>query len=180
VSFGSVAGSLPVFPDLYRAAIAALADLPVRVLLTTGVDGDPSELGDLPPNVHVEHWIDQRRVLPLAAAVVGHGGHGSTLGTLFHGVPQALVPLFSGDQWANARRVGEVGAGIALTGAARSIFTSPGPDVVDALPEAVARLIENPGYRHTAERIAAAARALPGIDDALLALPVPTPQEALT
>jgi hypothetical protein len=181
VSFGSVSGSLPLFPGLYRAAIDALAGLPARVLLTTGSDGDPAELGELPANVHAERWVPQHQVLPHAAAVVGHGGHGSTLGALFHGVPLVAVPLFAGDQWVNARHVADVGAGIALTGdAPRSIFTPPGPDVIEALPSAIARLIENPGYRHTAERVAAAARALPSVQAALSALPLPTPQEALT
>jgi UDP:flavonoid glycosyltransferase YjiC (YdhE family) len=49
-----------------------LAELPVRVLVTVGV-------GEPPPSVRVERWIAQAEVKPHAAAMVGHGGAGSTL-----------------------------------------------------------------------------------------------------
>ena len=116
VTFGSVtAGAhLPYFPALYRTAIDALAPLPARVLLTIGDRRDPEELGPLPPNVHVEEWVAQEAVAPHAAAIVGHGGHGTTLGALAHGVPLVVVPLFSVDQWANAAAVARAGAGVAL------------------------------------------------------------------
>ena len=52
----------PYFPALYRAAIDALAPLPVRVLLTIGDRRDPAELGPLPANVHVEEWVTQDAV----------------------------------------------------------------------------------------------------------------------
>ena len=89
VSFGSVTagGHLPFYPALYRAAIEALAPLPARFLLTVGEERDHAELGTLPHNVTVERWVPQDEVLHRAAAVVTHGGLGSTLGALAHGVP---------------------------------------------------------------------------------------------
>lgn len=48
LTFGTVAGPFGFFPDLHRAAVAALARLPVRVLLTLGGAGTPLELGPLP------------------------------------------------------------------------------------------------------------------------------------
>ena len=131
VTFGSVtAGAhLPYYPALYRAAIDALAPLPVRVLLTIGDRRDPGELGPLPANVHVEEWVAQDAVVPHAAAIVGHGGHGTTLGALAHGVPLVVVPLFSIDQWANAAAVARAGAGVALDAdrATRRVLALPGP-----------------------------------------------------
>jgi UDP:flavonoid glycosyltransferase YjiC (YdhE family) len=76
----------------------ALAPLHARVLLTIGDSRDLRELGAIPSNVHVERWVAQDAVLPHAAAVVCHGGYGSTLGTLRHGVPLVVLPLFSSDQ----------------------------------------------------------------------------------
>ena len=116
VSFGSVTagGHLPFYPALYRAAIEALAPLPARFLLTVGEERDHAELGALPPNVTVERWVPQDEVLPRAAAVVTHGGLGSTLGALAHGVPLVVLPLFSLDQWFNAAAVARAGAGVAL------------------------------------------------------------------
>ena len=131
MTFGSVtAGAhLPYFPALYRSAIDALAPLPVRVLLTIGDRRDHDELGPLPPNVHVEEWVAQEAVAPHAAAIVGHGGHGTTLGALAHGVPLVVVPLFSVDQWANAAAVARTGAGVALDAepATRRVLGLPGP-----------------------------------------------------
>ncbi|MGI8684883.1 MAG: glycosyltransferase, partial [Acidimicrobiales bacterium] len=63
VTFGSVAANLGLFPDLYRAAAAALAGLPIRVLLTVGDAGDPALIGSLPDNVHVETWWPQQDVM---------------------------------------------------------------------------------------------------------------------
>ncbi len=100
LTFGSVtAGAhLPFFPDLYRAAIEALADLPVRLLLTIGNDRDPAELGtELPENLRVEQWVSQDAVSPRAAAIICHGGYGTTLNALTHGRPLVFLPLFSTD-----------------------------------------------------------------------------------
>ena len=169
VTFGSVAASLPLFPRLYRDVIAAAADMPARVLMTVGNDGDPAELGPLPANVRVERWVDQDAIAPYADAVVCHGGFGSVLGALGHGLPQVVVPLFAGDQWRNAERIEQVGAGLALTGAAgatRTAFEPPGPDAIAALPGAVRRVLDEPRFTHAASRIAREMAALPPFDAA--------------
>ena len=83
------------------------------VLLTIGDRRDPAELGPLPRRVRVERWVDQDEVMPRAAAVVGHGGSGSTLTALAAGVPLALIPLFV-DGPENARRVADAGAGLVV------------------------------------------------------------------
>ena len=179
VTFGSVTAGehLPYYPALYRAAIDALRPLPVRALLTIGDRRDLAELGPLPANVHVEEWVTQDAVLPHAAAIVGHGGHGTTLGALSHGVPQVVVPLFSTDQWANAAAVERAGAGVALNAdRSRRVLARPGPDVTDGLGPAVERVLAEPSHRREAQRIAATMRALPPADaaiDLLAALSLP-------
>jgi UDP:flavonoid glycosyltransferase YjiC (YdhE family) len=169
VTFGSVtAGAhLPYYPALYRAAIDALAPLPVRVLLTVGNHYDPAELGPLPPNVHVEEWVAQDAVAPHAAAIVGHGGYGTTLGALAHGVPQVVVPLFSIDQWANAAAVERAGAGVALNAERRTVLGRPGPQVIDALGPAVQLVLAEHSHRGESTRIAEGMGALPPADAAL-------------
>jgi len=54
ISFGTVAGGSPMAGALFGGALAAAAELPVRVLMTVGRDFDIETLGALPPNVHVE------------------------------------------------------------------------------------------------------------------------------
>jgi len=170
VTLGSVTGSLPFYPDLYRRLLDALAGLPVRVLLTIGRDADLGLLGPAPANARVEPWVDQDEVLSRAAVVVSHGGHGTTLGALAHGVPQALLPLFAGDQWRTAARVAALGAGIVLEDGERYVFEAPGAAVLAALPAAVMRLIEEPAFAAAAGALRADHAALPGPDDAVAML----------
>ena len=151
VSFGTVAPSLGLYPALYRTAIDALADLPVRVLLTIGAGSDPDALGPIPPNVHVEQWWSQKHVMAHAVAMVGHGGFGTTMSGLAAGRPMVVLPLFA-DQPHNARRVEAIGAGIALRG---------GPAAAAELGDAVRRVVDEPSFADTAARVAAEMRALP-------------------
>jgi UDP:flavonoid glycosyltransferase YjiC (YdhE family) len=174
LTFGSVtAGAhLPYYPALYRAAIDALAPLRARILVTVGEDRDLAELGPLPPNVHAERWVPQDAVAPHAAAIVCHGGHGSTLGALRHGVPLAILPLFSVDQWANAAAVVRAGAGLALDAGreTRCVLELPGPATLAALRPAVQRLLTDASHRRAARRIAGAAGAAAPVDAAVDAL----------
>ena len=110
--------------------------------------------------------------MPHAAVVVGHGGYGTTLGTLRRGVPLVVVPLFSADQWANAAAAAAAGAAVALDAerddpprarAARR-------EHAGRLRPAVERVLDDPSFRRSAERIAAAMRALPPVDAAVDAL----------
>jgi UDP:flavonoid glycosyltransferase YjiC (YdhE family) len=156
LSFGTEAPTMDFFPGLYRSAIERLSELPVRILVTIGDAREPAELGPLPPAVHVERWYPQAAVMPHAAAVVGHGGSGSTLTALAAGVPMALLPLFA-DQSTNARRVADAGAGVLLEG---------GPAAMPRLTEAVRTLIENPLHAAGADRLRAEIEAHPPIDEA--------------
>jgi UDP:flavonoid glycosyltransferase YjiC (YdhE family) len=175
LTFGSVtAGAhLSFFPELYRAAIEALADLPVRLLVTIGNDRDSAELGtELPENVRVEQWVSQDAVSPRAAAIICHGGYGTTLNALAHGTPLVFLPLFSSDQWANAEAVTQAGAGLALDAERRSrrVLALPHPDTLAQLRPAVERVLGEPSFERGAERVAESIRALAPVDEAPAAL----------
>lgn len=170
LTLGSVTAGrhLPYFPSLYRAAIDTLAPLAIRMLLTIGDAGEAAELGPLPANVHVEQWTSQEAVLPHAAAVVCHGGYGSTLGALRHGVPLVVLPLFSADQWTNAAAVARAGAGIALDAdrSTRRVLDPPGEGTIAGLRPAVERVLADSAYRRGARAIADAMQALAPVDAA--------------
>jgi UDP:flavonoid glycosyltransferase YjiC (YdhE family) len=171
LTFGSVTAAehLPFFPSLYRRAIDALAPLGVRVLVTVGEPRDLDELGPLPANVHAEHWVQQDSVLEHAAVVVGHGGHGTTVGALQHGVPLALLPLFSVDQWMNAAAVARAGVGVAIgerpTGS--RLFDAPGDAEMATMADAVREMLGTSPQRRAAGALAEATRVLPPVDDAV-------------
>jgi UDP:flavonoid glycosyltransferase YjiC (YdhE family) len=75
-----------------ETALEALADRPVRVILTIGPDHAPSELANVPRNVHVEQVVSHAAVLGRARLLLSHAGHGSVMKALWHGVPMVLVP----------------------------------------------------------------------------------------
>jgi MGT family glycosyltransferase len=154
VTFGTVVPTIGHYPKLYRDAIDALSVLPVRLLVTVGRDCDPAELGPVAPNVHVARWVAQADVLPHAAAIVSHGGSGTVTGSLAAGVPAVVVP-FIADQFDNARRVEQLGAGLMLEA----------EDIV-RLPDAVRALLADRSYREAAGRVAAEMAALPTVDTA--------------
>ena len=114
VTFGSVTGSLGPFDGVFREALDGLADLDARVLMTVGRRFDADDLRPWPANAHVEQWWPQDAVLAHAAAMLGHGGFGTTMGALAGGVPQVVAPIFTSDQVVNGRHVAAVGAGIAV------------------------------------------------------------------
>jgi UDP:flavonoid glycosyltransferase YjiC (YdhE family) len=152
VTFGSVTGSLPPFAGVFRQALDALADLDARILMTVGRRLDVESLGAPPANAHVVPWWPQGAVLPHAAALLGHGGFGTTMGALAAGVPQVVAPIFSFDQAVNGRHVAAVGAGVTV---------DVGPDVVPRGAACVAGLLADPAYAAAAGAVAAAMRALP-------------------
>jgi MGT family glycosyltransferase len=154
VSFGSVAGTTGPFSAIYPAVRDAFADAPARVLLTTGEGFDPQTLAPWPANLHVERWWPQAEVMPAAAAIVGHGGFGTTMTAAAAGLPQVVLPLFAADQFANARRVADVGAGICVDGSV---------DGVAELPRALETVLADPSYRATAKALAADIAGLPEV-----------------
>lgn len=158
VTYGSVAPTLPSFPPLFRASVEALGALPARVLFTVGTEVELDSLGPVPDNVRVERWVPQEAVMPHAAAMVGHGGSGTTRAALAGGVPSVVVPGFA-DQFRNAERVAQLGAGIALLA-----------EDVARLGEAVGRLLAEPSYAAAARRVAAEIAELPAVADAPAAL----------
>ena len=156
LTFGSVLPQMDLFPGFYRAAIEQLTGVDARVLVTIGRDRDPAGLGPLPAGVHVEQWVPQRDVMPHAAAMVCHGGFGTTRMGLSAGVPMVVIPTFA-DQPFNARRVAALGAGIALEG---------GHQAMTELGDAVHVLLDDRTYRAAARRIADDVRTLPSVDEA--------------
>ncbi|MGH9123877.1 MAG: glycosyltransferase [Acidimicrobiales bacterium] len=101
-------------PGVFEAVLAGLGDTDLNVITTVGLDRDPQDLGSLPPNVHVERWIPQSLVFGACDAVVCHGGSGTTLTALAHGVPLLLLPQGANQFW-NAERCVTLGAGLMLS-----------------------------------------------------------------
>jgi len=137
-------------PFVLRAAAQGLANLPMQVIMTTGKDRDPAQLGldKIAPNVRIERWVPHADLLPQTDVLVTTGGGGTVMAALSAGVPMVVVPT----QWEkpdNAQRVVEAGAGIRL---------APRRCTPMVLREAVEQVLREPSYRQNALRLAAAFR----------------------
>jgi UDP:flavonoid glycosyltransferase YjiC (YdhE family) len=98
---------------LINRVCQAVAGLGLQAMLTLGpaVDRDAVRA---PDGVEVLAFAQHDRVMPGCPAVISHGGLGTVLRALAHGVPQLLLPL-GRDQAFNASRVEELHAGIHLS-----------------------------------------------------------------
>jgi UDP:flavonoid glycosyltransferase YjiC (YdhE family) len=99
-------------PALIERLGAAVAELDLRPTLTLG-PAIGRDAVDVPDAVEVLAFGDHDRLLPECALVVSHGGLGTVLRALAHGVPLLILAL-GRDQAFNASRVEALGAGIAL------------------------------------------------------------------
>ena len=119
---------------LARAALTALSNQPVRVLVTLGASHSRDELLPLPSNARVEHYVSHAEVLKRACLLVSHAGHGVVLKALYHGVPMVLVPL-GRDQPGVAARAKALGVAeviqpeglsdVRVSSAAATVLTAP-------------------------------------------------------
>jgi MGT family glycosyltransferase len=138
-------------PGVIEAAVAGVRDEPVNLVVTVGPNRDPAELGPQPPTVHVERYVPQSSLLPHCDVVVSHGGSGTTLAALAHGLPLLRLPQ-GANQFENAARCAALGAGIRLL-----------PEETDAhaVREAVRALLDDSRFRASAAGVAAQIRAMP-------------------
>ncbi len=135
----------------FSAAVEALADLPVQVIVTVGPSGDPHAFGPQPGNVGVYRYIPQTTILPVCSLVVSHGGSGTFLAALDHGLPQLCLPQ-AADQFGNAEHGTRAGVALRL----------PPQEVSrDSVRNAVERLLSEPSYRTNATRTQTELRAMP-------------------
>lgn len=133
-------------PIILRAALRGLADAPVQMIVTTGRNRDPRQLGldPIPSNARVEQFIPQSGLLPRVRAVVTNGGSGTVMAALSLGIPLVVVPT-AWDQPENAWRIVEAGAGIRI---------APAECTPERLRAAVLRVLSEPSFRQNAERLA--------------------------
>ncbi len=143
--------------DLFPRLLAGLRELPINLVATVGRQIDPDVFGAQPPHVHIERFIPQSTLLPLCDLVVSHGGSGSVIGALAHGLPMVLLPM-GADQPHNARRCQELGLAEVL-------------DPVQASPagvrDATAAVLREASYRQRAEQMRAEIAALPDASAAM-------------
>jgi UDP:flavonoid glycosyltransferase YjiC (YdhE family) len=129
---------------LVRSALAGLADEPVRVVATTN-RSKPQQPIEVSGNAVLVDWVSYSQVMPPAALVICHGGHGTTVRALGAGLPVLCCPV-AGDMTENAIRVAWAGAGLSLPWR----LCRPAP-----LRWAARRILADPTFRERAAELAA-------------------------
>ena len=112
-------------PELFSRIFDGLRGLPVDVIATVGDSVDPASFGPQAEHVRIERYIPQDDVLPSCDLVISHGGSGSVMAALAHGLPAVLLPL-GADQPCNARRCVALGVGVRTRARQRDAGSDPG------------------------------------------------------
>jgi hypothetical protein len=146
VTLGTVVPGL-VGLDPLRWILAAAPELDVEFVVALG-GADPGTLGALPDNVRAERWIPLNALLHTCAAVVHHGGSGSTMAALNAGLPQLVLPQ-GADQFDNAEAIARRGVGFAASTA-------------DPATEALGRVLHEAALRAAAREVRAEVSSMPG------------------
>lgn len=110
-------------------------------------ESDAAAIGRLPANVRAAGWVPLDDLLPTCRAIVHHGGAGTTLTALAHGVPQVVLPT-GADRHINAEAVARRGAGLDVE-----------PDSLDAA--VLDTVLHDEGLRRGAADVRAEIESLP-------------------
>ncbi|MDE2562778.1 MAG: glycosyltransferase family 1 protein [Sphingomonadales bacterium] len=165
-TLGSLATSAP--GRFFEASLDAARALNMRAIFLTGDEKAVSTREFL-----FRKYIPHALLFPRAAAVVHHGGIGTTAQAILAGKPQLIVPQMVGDQWDNGSRV--VRLGVARMIGARRYTAWRASKLLDALlsqqqfgqrATALAELVSlNNGADAAAEAIDKILAGSPGISD---------------
>lgn len=129
--------------DFYRRVLDGLRPLADR--LQPVLIGTSELVPELPDYALLVERLPMLTVLPRLAAVLCHAGLGTVTEALAFGVPLVVAPIRH-DQPAVARQLVAAGAGRQVC------FDAASPD---ELAEAISAVLDQPGYRDAARRIAA-------------------------
>ena len=158
VGFGSMPSPDPA--ALTREVVGALGLAGRRGILLSGWGALTGV--ELPETVLALEAAPHDWLYPRVAAVVHHGGAGTTSAALRAGVPSMVVPFMADQKFWGAR--------VAAIGAGRRPFPRRRLSA-DAFSAALRDLVENPSYRAGAERVAAQLAREDGVGRAVAALP---------
>jgi UDP:flavonoid glycosyltransferase YjiC (YdhE family) len=124
-----------------QTVLDALARHPVHGVVTLGPALESARFR-IPENVTAFDHLPHCAILPGAAAVVAHAGHGTVMAALAYGVPLVCIPM-GRDQYHVAGRVAAVGAGLVVD---RNSTT-------DVIWRALSEVLDQPGFRQHAEQM---------------------------
>lgn len=156
--------------NLLRTLTHGAAQLDVEVLVTPSSNFPVADLGDLPPNVHVEGYVPHSELIPRCAAIVCHASSSNVFGALSEGVPLVLAPV-SSDQPASAYFCSQKGFAVncATKPVPGELF--PTSDLENLTPDDIAEALDTvlttPSYREAVQAAAESIRSDPPVTHAV-------------
>jgi sterol 3beta-glucosyltransferase len=156
IGFGSMSNKNP--EATANLMIEALQKAGKRGIIHTGWAGLHAD--NLPKDIFLLDYAPHDWLFPQMAAVVHHGGSGTTAAALRAGVPSAIVPHF-GDQPYWGRRVYELGVGAAPI--PRHKLNS------ERLAKAIQTMVNNASMKEKAAKLGVAIRQERGVENAVKA-----------
>jgi UDP:flavonoid glycosyltransferase YjiC (YdhE family) len=144
--------------DLLQRCVDAVAQLPVRAIVTTGPSIDPASV-NAAANTQVVRYVPHAEILASAALVITHAGVGTTMAALGRGVPLLCTPM-GRDQFFNAEQVQNLGAGRMLMPDSSS----------EAIAQAAMEILGDDRFKAGAQQMAAVIGGCGGAGEAVAAL----------
>ena len=130
---------------VFRNCVTAFKDrTEFDIVMAVSSEEIVKHLGELPGHIRALPFVEQKEILAITAkadVVICHGGLGTVRESLLAGVPMIICPR-AFDQAGNAKRVEELGAGIALDN-----------NRPETLRRAVRLMLSVPSYRENSFRI---------------------------
>ncbi|WP_329580406.1 nucleotide disphospho-sugar-binding domain-containing protein [Kitasatospora sp. NBC_01250] len=152
VSLGGLTAALNGVP-LFRSVVDALEGLAGVEPVVTLPGAHHEALGPVGPDTHVVEPIPLNLLLDSCAAIVHHGGTGTSLTACAFGLPQLVLPQIGNESlWA---------ARLRDYGLARELTDPAAQDDPAAVREAVRDLLEDPSYAAAGRKLADEMAALP-------------------
>jgi UDP:flavonoid glycosyltransferase YjiC (YdhE family) len=148
-------GTVPIYNSaslIFQTIIDGLSTERVNVVVTVGESNDPASMIQKRDFVHVERYIPHSHLLPHCNLVICHGGCGSTVSSLIHGLPLLILPRGGAVQRRNA-------LACAAYGAARVLYNDE--ITADEIRKHVRDLLYESRCKLAAERISQEIRTMP-------------------
>jgi UDP:flavonoid glycosyltransferase YjiC (YdhE family) len=142
--------------EFYRDSLQAARILEIRAVLLAGKDPRNRTAATPSDNIAVFEYLPYSKIFPRAAAVVHHGGIGTTAQALYAGRAMLVVP-FAFDQPDNAFRVHRLGVARIIR---RQKYSA------GRAAEELKILLENLQYSKTAQELGRAVRSENGQESA--------------
>jgi UDP:flavonoid glycosyltransferase YjiC (YdhE family) len=152
VSFGSVAASLTE-GALVRWTLEALSEIPGITVTLAVTRKDLSEIGMVPGDVEVLLDVPLNLITGQCDVLIHHGGDGTGMTGLCHGVPQVILPQL--------RVQSHFGELIEGCGAGRNLGDSSAQRSPATIRAAVQAVLDEPGCRAAAQRLQAEIEDMP-------------------